>query len=758
MIAIDYDQQTAKKSRRGLGSAVNRITNVIYGMCSRINTDFIVDNIIELGKNKLKNLNLIHDRTRISEVETTETNRTLKSLKIHQQQIEENLKHLQQQIENNTQNINLMSFKTKLLEQAFLFEVILNKFAYDTQNLMAIVNTALNGKIYTSALTSQTLMSELREIKMNLPMGSILPIEITTESLTEFLRISEITIFTQKNYLIFVIEIPLLSNEKYTVYHPIPLPIPHTDRTIVLIDTEVEYLALSSDNEKFFTLSTEQWEKCKSLGLDKLCKQDSLIHHRLGSDSCEVSLLTDPQPFPKTCNLKFISLNANIWHKLTKTNTWLYYTQHSTLGTISCSNSLEKFPIEINNVGRITISKSCKINIDNSMFIAESKSNRNVKLDIISHNAKKITQFEITENLKGLVPQNLTNTKFIKNLNILASKAVELMLPAAKEIVRCVLGDTATKEIEKVSLSNDTVKRRIDDMSSNIKNKLLLYLNDCNFFILQIDESTDIANMAQLLVFIRFDRNDEIIEEFLFCKSLQTHTTSEIIFTTINEYLIEIDLPWSKCVGFCSEGAKAMTGRLTGVATRIKKVAPLSVQAQWLKFARENGINETLLKPSVSLFCLTHFAASCFDRFTHTTNLKSNAIPTIKIKRVKCAKILYPEIKIPIPVDEPLCIQSNSSTPACRNSTDQPVFKEIKGPSEFSSPTVVQESSKVKIDEMCEPVVNDSPNRLRLKRTVSTLIDLSKTLELILYGMDRVYKALDEMVKIGEKVKILQLY
>jgi len=105
-----------------------------------------------------------------------------------------------------------MSFKTKLLEQAFLFEVILNKFAYDTQNLMAIVNAALSEKIYTSALTSQTLMSELREIKMNLPMGSILPIEITTESLAEFLRISEITIFTQKNYLIFVIEIPLLSN------------------------------------------------------------------------------------------------------------------------------------------------------------------------------------------------------------------------------------------------------------------------------------------------------------------------------------------------------------------------------------------------------------------------------------------------------------------------------------------------------------------------------------------------------------------
>lgn len=121
MISIDYDQQTVKKSRRGLGCAVNRITNVIYGMCSRINTDFTVDNIIELGKNKFKNLSLIHERTRISEVERTETNRTLKSLKIHQQQIEENLKRLQQKIENKTQNIDTISFKTKLLEQAFLF-------------------------------------------------------------------------------------------------------------------------------------------------------------------------------------------------------------------------------------------------------------------------------------------------------------------------------------------------------------------------------------------------------------------------------------------------------------------------------------------------------------------------------------------------------------------------------------------------------------------------------------------------------------
>lgn len=88
------------------------------------------------------------------------------------------------------------------------------------------------------------------------------------------------------------------------------------------------------------------------------------------------------------------------------------------------------------------------------------------------------------------------------------------MLPESNEILWYVLGGNAVKEIEKVSLSNDNVKRRTADMSLNVENKLLLYLKGFNFFALQIYESIDIAKMAWLLAFIRFNRNDEITEAF----------------------------------------------------------------------------------------------------------------------------------------------------------------------------------------------------------------------------------------------------
>lgn len=147
-----------------------------------------------------------------------------------------------------------------------------------------------------------------------------------------------------------------------------------------------------------------------------------------------------------------------------------------------------------------------------------------------------------------------------------------LLLPAARDMVQAVLGAKAAKEIEKIS--NNTVKRRIDDMSSNIEETLILQLKECTYFAPQIDESTDVTNMAQLLIFICFDYHGEVSEEFLFCKSLESNTKAENIFNMIDLYMLKVGLPWEKCVGICTDGAKAMYGKLTGLAARVKKVAP----------------------------------------------------------------------------------------------------------------------------------------------------------------------------------------
>lgn len=68
-------------------------------------------------------------------------------------------------------------------------------------------------------------------------------------------------------------------------------------------------------------------------------------------------------------------------------------------------------------------------------------------------------------------------------------------------------------------------------MSSNVKHKLMFNLKRCNIFARNsLNENAGLANVSQQPTFIRFNCNDEIIEELLLCVLLQTYTTSEIIF------------------------------------------------------------------------------------------------------------------------------------------------------------------------------------------------------------------------------------
>ena len=69
-------------------------------------------------------------------------------------------------------------------------------------------------------------------------------------------------------------------------------------------------------------------------------------------------------------------------------------------------------------------------------------------------------------------------------------------------------------------LSNNTVSRRIDDMAEDVTVQLLEKVRNSEYFALQLDESTDVANEAQLLVYIRFIREGKCIEEILFCKAI----------------------------------------------------------------------------------------------------------------------------------------------------------------------------------------------------------------------------------------------
>jgi len=134
-------------------------------MYSNIDAEFIFNKIATLSHNRKQTITLSLERMRIIQVET---DNQIRKISKHQEKLEKNLQYLKKQTEATIQELDRIEFKTRILKQAFLFEILLNQYSYQTNNLMSIINSAMNGKIHTSVFTPDRLLTELKEIKMNL--------------------------------------------------------------------------------------------------------------------------------------------------------------------------------------------------------------------------------------------------------------------------------------------------------------------------------------------------------------------------------------------------------------------------------------------------------------------------------------------------------------------------------------------------------------------------------------------------------------
>lgn len=149
----------------------------------------------------------------------------------------------------------------------------------------------------------------------------------------------------------------------------------------------------------------------------------------------------------------------------------------------------------------------------------------------------------------------------------------QLILPAVEEVLKIVLHKSPFDILKKISLSNNTVQRRIDEMSSDVESFLCDYLQTTHFSI-QLDESTLPGNEALLLAYVRFVMGEEIHEELLFARTLKTDTKGESIFNVLSDFFKEKSIPLTNVISVATDGAPAMVGRYRGFISHLKRIIP----------------------------------------------------------------------------------------------------------------------------------------------------------------------------------------
>ena len=85
-------------------------------------------------------------------------------------------------------------------------------------------------------------------------------------------------------------------------------------------------------------------------------------------------------------------------------------------------------------------------------------------------------------------------------------------MPAEKVLVKHVIGDEAVSKLNCVSLSNNTIQRRITEISSDINELVLTEVQSSKYgFAIQLEETTDLSNCAQFPVSVRYASKNFIL-------------------------------------------------------------------------------------------------------------------------------------------------------------------------------------------------------------------------------------------------------
>ena len=113
-------------------------------------------------------------------------------------------------------------------------------------------------------------------------------------------------------------------------------------------------------------------------------------------------------------------------------------------------------------------------------------------------------------------------------------------------------------------------------IAEDMNQQLIAKLIEASCFALQFDETTDITNHAQLIVYCRFpSKSVGKLFNIFCCFPIGLQTTEEFIFFKLVEFFQHENLSRDKCVAVITDGAAAMIGKLKGTTALIKHRSPI---------------------------------------------------------------------------------------------------------------------------------------------------------------------------------------
>ncbi|XP_052749102.1 uncharacterized protein LOC128200683 [Galleria mellonella] len=203
------------------------------------------------------------------------------------------------------------------------------------------------------------------------------------------------------NKIIYILEFPLVRNDRFTLYHIYSIPILHPSSTLYsTILPEQTFLAMNSNRQQYVTMN--DLGKCKNFVTETKVCNDLPVYNVNTRPTCETAILTTTrQDVPEICQVTTFSANINTLQPI-RNNKWIYILQHTTPYTLECKDETNHG--EISGAGIISLENGCKMYTAFVTLLAEENLSTNISHPIVTVDLEQIC---IPENLNIREPELL---------------------------------------------------------------------------------------------------------------------------------------------------------------------------------------------------------------------------------------------------------------------------------------------------------------------------------------------------------------
>lgn len=290
------------------------------------------------GENEL--FNLIKENIHIVKSTINSFNSTLNKLNKNEFRLNNQINALNEIISQTTKNNNELLYITKINNLVNILEGSLLTISNLVDSILNAILFAKTNVLHPTIITPTNLLKELSKHNHLINNRLDFPVPLNIETIHTIIDISKLTAYYYNKKIVFVIQIPLISPIKYSVYNLIPLPTPsdyNKSDSFVLVYPAKPYLAITDDRLNYALLDSIR--DCPKINNEYCICQLTTISSSNSNPSCETRLLTDVVlSLPKECNSKLLYGQIDIWHKL-HNNEWVYVQSKINKLNVKCNNN-----------------------------------------------------------------------------------------------------------------------------------------------------------------------------------------------------------------------------------------------------------------------------------------------------------------------------------------------------------------------------------------------------------------------------------